>query len=162
MIELYLVVAGRVRQELEDLDRVVRRVERAATAAQQRPEDRDLYLDAAALNLHDFYAGLERVFHHIAATIDKSVPSGSEWHRDLLRQMRMALPPVRPHILSGETIKVLDEFLRFRHVVRNIYAFEFDPERIAHLVQRLGPCFESVQRELLMFADLLEQLAQDN
>lgn len=162
MIGPYLVVAERIRQEVADLDRVVRRIERAAAAAQQHPEDRDLYLDAAALNLHDFYAGLERVFHHIATTIDNSMPSGSEWHRDLLRQMRMSLPQVRPHVLSGETVKALDEFLRFRHVVRNIYAFEFDPERIDHLVQRLGPCFEAVQRELLTFADLLVQLARDD
>jgi hypothetical protein len=162
MIGPYLVVAERIRQEVADLDRVVRRIERAAAAAQQHAEDRDLYLDAAALNLHDFYAGLERVFHHIATTIDNSMPSGSEWHRDLLRQMRMSLPQVRPHVLSGETVKALDEFLRFRHVVRNIYAFEFDPERIDHLVQRLGPCFEAVQRELWTFADLLVQLARDD
>src|SRR5262245_54259991 len=90
----------------------------------------DLYLDAAALNLHDFYAGLERVSHHIAATIDRSVPDGSEWHRDLLRQMQVALSPIRPQVLSDETMQALDEFLRFRHVVRNIYTFAFDPERL--------------------------------
>jgi hypothetical protein len=56
----------------------------------------------------------------------------------------------------------LDEFLRFCHVVRNIYTFAFDPERIAHLVQRLHPCFERVQNELLEFADFLDQLAQEN
>ena len=31
-------------------------------AARQRPEDQDLYLDPAALSLHDFCAGLERIF----------------------------------------------------------------------------------------------------
>jgi hypothetical protein len=95
VIERYLVVAGRIRQELTDLDRVVTRSERAVSAARQRPEDQDLYLDAAALNLHDFYAGLERVFHHIATTIDKSMPSGPEWHRELLRQMQVALSQLR-------------------------------------------------------------------
>jgi hypothetical protein len=37
-----------------------------------------------------------------------------------------------------------------------------DPERIAHLVQRLHPCFEHVQNELLGFADFLDQLAQED
>lgn len=161
MIERYLVVAGRIRQELTDLDRVVTRSERAVSAARQRPEDQDLYLDAAALNLHDFYAGLERVFHHIATAIDKSMPSGPEWHRDLLRQMQVALSQLRPPVLSAETMKALDEFLRFRHVVRNIYTFEFESQRIELLVQRLRPCFERVQNELLGFANFLEQLAQD-
>jgi hypothetical protein len=152
MSERYRVVAGRIRQELTELERVVARAERAVTAARQRPEDQDLYLDSAALNLHDFYAGLERLFHQIAATVDRSVPTGYEWHRDLLRQMGVALAQVRPQVLSTETSKALDEYLRFRHVVRNIYTFEFDPERIERLVQRLQPSFRPVQRELLAFA----------
>ncbi len=62
MIKDYLVVASRIRQELTDLERVVTRAERAITATHQRPEDQDLYIDSAALNLHDFYTGLERIF----------------------------------------------------------------------------------------------------
>jgi len=160
MSEHYRVVAGRIRQELTELERVVDRVERAAMAARQRPTDQDLYLDSAALNLHDFYAGLERLFYQIATTVDRSVPTGFEWHRDLLRQMRMALAQVRPQVLSVETSKTLDEYLRFRHVVRNIYAFEFDPDRIERLVQHLRPSFQQVERELLAFAGFLERLAE--
>ena len=92
MIEDYLVVAGRIRQELADLKRVVARAERAIGAARHRPEDQDLYIDSAALNLHDFYAGLERIFHQIATTIDGNLPVGREWHRDLLHQMQIDLP----------------------------------------------------------------------
>ena len=42
-----------------------------------------------------------------------------------------------------------------------VYAFEFDPARIEHLVQRLRPSFEQVKTELLAFADFLEKLAQE-
>ncbi|RMF84163.1 MAG: hypothetical protein D6736_19865 [Nitrospinota bacterium] len=55
MIERYLVVAGRIRQELAELERVVSRAERAVAAARRHPEDQDLYLDSAVLNLHGFY-----------------------------------------------------------------------------------------------------------
>ena len=161
MIERYAVASGRIRQELADIERVVARAERAMAAARQQSEDQDLYLDSAALNLHDFYAGLERVFHHIAATVDRSVPSGHEWHRELLRQMTVTLPQIRPQVLSVETSKAIDEFLRFRHVVRNIYTFEFDPDRIEHLTQHLRVSYEQVQAELLAFADFLDKLAQE-
>ena len=57
MIEDYLIVADRIRQELTDLERVVTRAERATIAARRRSEDQDLYIDSAVLNLHDFYAG---------------------------------------------------------------------------------------------------------
>jgi hypothetical protein len=160
MIERYAVVAGRIRQELTSLEQVVSRAERAVVAARQYPQEQDLYLDSAALNLHDFYIGLERIFRHIAATVDQSVPSGPEWHRELLRQMNLALPQIRPQVISEETARAIDEYLRFRHVVQNVYAFEFDPERIARLVQRLRPSFEQARTELLAFASLLGDLAQ--
>ncbi|MBS3968001.1 MAG: hypothetical protein KGZ60_13685 [Truepera sp.] len=80
MIECYLVVASRIRQELTDLERVVSRAEQAMGLARNSTEH-DLYLDSVALNLHDFYGGLERIFRHIATGVDQSLPGGPEWHR---------------------------------------------------------------------------------
>ncbi|MCD6289541.1 MAG: hypothetical protein J7M34_03485 [Anaerolineae bacterium] len=51
----YMVVAGRIRQELTNLDYVVARAQRAMTAVRQRLEKQDLSADSIALNLHDFY-----------------------------------------------------------------------------------------------------------
>jgi hypothetical protein len=62
VIEAYLILADRIHQELDELARVVSRAERAIFAAKQRLEDQDLFVDAAALNLHDFFGGLERIF----------------------------------------------------------------------------------------------------
>jgi len=157
MIERYLVAASRIRQELADLERVVTRAKQAMSLARNSTEH-DLYLDSAALNLHDFYGGLERIFRHIATDVDRSLPGGPEWHRDLLRQMSIALLPVRPKVLSTDTVTGLDEYLRFRHVVRNVYAFEFDVERIDRLTRQLGPLFSQVRAALLLFADFLEKV----
>jgi hypothetical protein len=66
--ERLLRLAERIRAELEELDRVVARV-RHARDQQQRTGD-DLYLDSVALNLHGFYAGLERLFELIATRVD--------------------------------------------------------------------------------------------
>ena len=48
MIEDYLTVADRIRQEFDDLERVVARAERPVKAAGRQSEDQDLYLDSAA------------------------------------------------------------------------------------------------------------------
>lgn len=69
---------------------------------------------------------------------------------------------MRPAVLSKRTCDALDEYLRFRHVVRNIYAFEFDPERLGQLVQGLDAVFERVRRELEAFGGFLEDLAKGN
>lgn len=121
-----------------------------------------LYLDAAALNLHDFYSGLERAFYQIAATVDEMVPTGRDWHRELLQQMAVERPQVRPAVVSTEICEALDEYLRFRHVVRNIYAFEFDSDRLGRLVQGLDSLFYRVRRELQAVADFLERLTESD
>src|SRR3989304_2845782 len=107
MIEDYRVVSARIRQELKELERVTVRANRAIAAAKRQPGDQDLYIDSAALSLHDFYSGLERIFHYIASSVDASIPAGHEWHRELLRQMSLGIPKLRPVILSQESVSML-------------------------------------------------------
>lgn len=159
MIESYLVLAERIRKELDDLDRLVARANRAVSTAKKNPQDADLFLDSASLNLHDVYSGFERIFKQIAATVDGSVPTSAEWHHELLNQMELDLPKVRPPVLTREMIQHLDEYLRFRHVVRNVYTFSFDPERIGRLVNELQDVFEQVKQELSTFAEFLETVS---
>ena len=108
MISEYLALVVRIHQELADLESVVARAERGIRAARQRPEDQDLYIDSAALNLHDFYAGLERIFQQIGSVVDGNIPTGHNWHRDLLQQMQTDLPELRPPVLSAEMVRILD------------------------------------------------------
>lgn len=156
---LYPLLAARIRQELTAIEQVVARAERALNLALKNSDEQDLYLDAVALNLHDFYSGLERLFTLIGAEIDGVKPEGSAWHRDLLSQLTLELKNIRPAVLSAQTAKALDEYLRFRHVVRNIYTFELDPHRVERLVKNLRLTFTQAQTELLAFADFLEKLA---
>ncbi|MCS6849174.1 MAG: hypothetical protein RMN52_15830 [Anaerolineae bacterium] len=113
----------------------------------------------AALNLHDFYAGIERIFQNIATHVDRDVPAGSEWHRELLRQMSFEAPVVRPAVVSSETADALDEYLRFRQVVSNVYAFEFDAQRVLQLAESVRSCFEQARSDLLRFTDFLTDMA---
>ncbi len=161
MIPVFLNLVTRIQQELAELERVVARAERAMSAARRQSDEQDLYLDSAALNLHDFYTGLERIFQQIGTTVDGNIPTGSNWHRKLLQQMQLDLPESRPPVLSAETVSMLDEFLRFRHVLRNIYAFHFDPERISHLINQMHPAWTQAQVELLAFASFLKQIANE-
>jgi hypothetical protein len=161
VIEAYLILADRIHQELDELARVVSRAERAIFAAKQRPEDQDLFVDAAALNLHDFFGGLERIFQQVGTTVDGELPTGSDWHRQLMVQMQHDMPDLRPPVVSTEVIHTLDEFRRFRHVVRNIYAFEFDPKQIERLVNQMSDVFAQIRTELLVFASFLRQVGEE-
>jgi len=153
----YRSVAARIRQELPELDRVARRASRAWASASNDPED--LYVDAAALNVHGFYAGLERIFTLVAERIDGSLPSGPNWHQDLLRQMTAEMPGVRGAVLSPDLFPTLDRYRGFRHVVRNVYAYVLDPRLVAVLVEDLPQASEDLRAQLATFADVLEAIA---
>jgi hypothetical protein len=161
MIGRYAVLASRIRQELADLERVVERIERAAEVRRQPTGERDFTLDSAALNLHDFYNGLERILTQIAAEMDQSTPTGHDWHRALLEQMTLELPRTRPQVLSTEVATRVDEFLRFRHVVRHTYVFAREPDRVDDLASRVRPTWRDVCASLETFADFLDGLAND-
>ncbi len=120
----------------------------------------DLFVDAAALNIHGFYAGLERIFTVVAQRIDASLPGGPNWRQDLLRQMTAEMPGVRAAVLAPDLFPTLDRYRGFRHVVRNVYACVLDPRLVAVLVDDLPETSERVRMQLAAFADALEAIAE--
>jgi uncharacterized protein YutE (UPF0331/DUF86 family) len=64
---------------------------------------------------------------------------------------------VRPAVISEETRDILDQYRGFRHIVRHIYTFKFDPVKMRGLVEEVPAVFAQVRAELLAFADFLEQ-----
>lgn len=159
MSSAVLQLGDRIRNELEDLVRLVNRVEKGWDSAQRSGDD--LYIDSVALNLHGIYDGLESLFEKIAVLIDGALPEGTNWHELLLKEMSRELSGTRPAVLSESCRVALDEYRGFRHVVRHVYTYKFDPKKIQGLVDRLPRTFEDVRRELQAFADFVEQAAQD-
>jgi hypothetical protein len=160
MIPGHLLLANRVRDELLELERSVDRAHRAWGAAELAQSNQSFLVDSAALSLHGFYAGMERLLEHITHQLDGGPPKGSSWHKELLRQISMDVPGVRPPVLSQHTITSLDEFRRFRHVVRNIYAEYLEPERVGKLITQLANVWPQIQTELKAFAAFLEGVSK--
>lgn len=120
----------RIEQELEKTKKLVDRTQRFRQRYNlaQDPEEREAYVDAIAFNLHDFYTGVERIFLRIAQDLDGSVPQGAEWHKELLRQMEENLPGIRSAAIKSESlVRELNDLRGFRHVARNIYTCELNP-----------------------------------
>jgi hypothetical protein len=155
-----LEIAERIRGEVEDLDRIVERSQRVWLRAAQASPDQDMYIDSVALNLHSFYSGIERLLELIARHIDRTVPTSETWHRDLLEQMAQNYIEIRPAVISQSSVLGLDEFRRFRHLVRNVYATNLVPEKIARLISKLDSLWTQTRVELLAFAEFLEELGR--
>ena len=112
-------------------------------------------ITAMASILHSFYNGLENIFLAVAKGIDKDVPSGGQWHRDLLEQMTRATP-IRNPVLTDETSVQLDEYMGFRHFYRHSYSFFLNWERLELLVTPLPEIWEQAKDEIQQFLRQIE------
>lgn len=159
MREKALKQARRIHDELSQIDTIVSHVKRDWNEFVRTADD--AYLKAVAYDLQGFYTGFERILESVADTIDDHLPAGENWHKDLLDQMSKEIQGVRPALLSDHTKKLLDEFMRFRHRVRNIYSFNLIPERVEKLVGNLPGAYELARKDLSAFAQFLEQVSPE-
>jgi hypothetical protein len=159
MNTVFQELAERIRGEMSDMEQVVERVLRVWPQAQQETGEQDVYLDSVALNLHSFYTGIESLFELIARHIDGTLPTGQTWHRDLLQQMTQDVSDVRPAVIGQDSVLALDEFRRFRHIVRHVYTINLEPDRMAEMIATLPELWSTLRAELLAFADFVEELA---
>jgi hypothetical protein len=65
----------------------------------------------------------------------------------------------RPQIIAKTTADALDEYLAFRHVVRNAYTFDLDMKRVEELARGLPQTFDALSRDLQHFIAWLEATA---
>ncbi len=154
MTASYLRLAGRIKDELSNLQRIALRTAEAWKRAQESSDD--YYLDSVALNLHGFYEGIEQVFANIALAMDGRRPEGPNSHQLLLQQMAEEIPGARPAVISHNTKTALEPFLGFRHVARHVYSFQFDPSQLRQLVATVPVIFGKVEQELLAMVKFME------
>ena len=153
MSQLLTEIAERIRGEVPELERMIKRAQTAWEKACVRSIDQDVYLDSVALNLHGIYSGIEKLFELIAVHLDDSPPTGKTWHRDLLRKMAQEMPGVRPAVIAYDRLPRLDELRRFRHLVRNVYTFNLVPEKVAPIIEGISELWIPLKSELLAFAE---------
>ena len=156
MIVRYVVLRRRIESELVDVLRAATKAGRALERARRSGEDADYYLDSTAINLHGFYNGVERILEGIARELDGGLPEGPNWHRELLGQMALDVVSLRPAVLRRETAARLDEYLRFRHLVRNLYTWSFDAVKLDGLVSGLPVVLADLEADLAAFGEFLE------
>jgi hypothetical protein len=150
-----MVLSARIESELLDLSILINRIKTAWKKARDTKDE--FYLDSVALNLHGFYSGVERIFEKIASSIDGSVPSGLNWHQELLNQMAVEVPHIRPAVISVELKGSLEEYRGFRHVVRNVYTYRLAPDKLKPLVKNINKVWKKINIELSAFAKFLQK-----
>ena len=129
----------------------------ALQRAWEVPDGSQERCDAAALRLQSLYTGIERCLVQIVRVLNGGPPDGADWHRRLLD--RMTVPTeVRPALLDAATARGLAELLRFRQVVRHLYAYELEPDQVQRLLWRALELWPAVEQHLDAFDGWLQEL----
>jgi predicted nucleotidyltransferase len=144
----------KIREELEQLRSVVEgKFEEWLRRGD--PSQDDLVRVGVGSVLKDFYDGVERIFKHIAAALNEPLPSGKEWHKQLLEKMSQPTENRKP-VISQDLKDALDEFLRFRHLFRSIYVVtQLKWEPMAPLVANLPQACKQLREEVESFLSQL-------
>lgn len=93
------------------------------------PSDRAA-LVLAAFALHGWYTGFESIAERVVRQLDASIPTGDRWHRELLSQISVEVPGVRPPVVPRALIGDLAALLGFRHFFRHSYGIDLDVTRL--------------------------------
>lgn len=138
-------LAAEIEHELERLEQLREELGSA-------PRDDDTFtLRARGSVLHDFYSGIERVFIRIAEELNGGVPQGEQWHRQIITDMSLEIPGVRPPVIQPELARELGDYLRFRHVFRNVYGSLLEAERMRPLEERLPDVLAAFLKQIRAF-----------
>lgn len=151
-------VALDVEVELGQLTRLTAEVEKVNLLIAELPDLADLLYENQGLKLHNFYTGCERIFRIVASELNGALPDGYDRHKRLLARMAVAHEG-RPPVISSKTARSLEKYLSFRHVVRNIYGYELEAERIAHLVAQQAAVWQEFDNEVRTFVAWLRDTA---
>lgn len=148
-------LAAEIRQTLNEMEKIhTEAAELLAKAGETEPDH--LIVRAAGSILHDFYLAAEEIFIAVAEDLDGGLPAGTHWHRDLLRNVTLELPGIRPPVISTELAADLDEYLRFRHLFRHHYGFKLQWKRMRPLLETMGVLLDRFRKEVSTFCEFLD------
>jgi hypothetical protein len=105
---------------------------------------------ALGLFLHSFYNGIENIMKLIIKENYGKLPSSTKWHKELL-DLCFVGNKNQDALFSEELKNVLDDYLSFRHFIRNTYTFKIKWERMEHLILNIDKNWVNIKSEINKF-----------
>jgi len=153
-----LLLEEELQDELKNLERLEREISEILSRLEKEPS----FVEIRAIGsiIHDFYCGVEKIFERIARVIDGKVPGGEDWHTQLLNRIGAPLHQIRPPIITEKMREKLKEYLRFRHLFRNIYGFELKWEILSPLAKSMPSIQKEFAQSITKFFGFMEEVRQ--
>ena len=118
--------------EISQVDKLLDETMPLLNLAQNKVPD---MVETAALGLflQSFYNGIENIMKFAMKDKYGKLPSSYKWHKELL-DLCFIKNTDKNELFSEELKNTLDDYLSFRHFIRNTYSFRIKWERMEQLV----------------------------
>ncbi|MBI2388507.1 MAG: hypothetical protein HYV09_02720 [Deltaproteobacteria bacterium] len=150
---------GEIAEDRASMTRCAADADQARARLLLTPDDHAV-LALAAVSLHGWYTALEAVLERVARQLDGGVPAGHRWHREILTQLSVEVPTVRPAVLPSALTQHLADLLAFRHFFRHAYGVLLDGVRLEGKLRVLASVGPQVDEALDRFDTFLAAAAQ--
>ena len=107
-------------------------------------------LSAAAMVLHSFYNGIENIIVMILKGYGEVLPIGYNWHMELLEKTCIQCGN-RKIIFNSELKSQLEEYRKFRHLVRHIYNYKLNWTMMEGIMNNINTIWEKIKENLNKF-----------
>ena len=159
IVRKFALIRADIESELESLNQLTDELN--LTLRRFGKEPSSIEIRATGSILHDFYCGVEKIFERIAVEIDGEIPKGENWHLQLLDRMTFEVPEVRPAVIGKGTADKLKDYLRFRHLFRNVYGSHLEWGKIRDLTVPFTEILAVFNSDINRFLGFLDGLAQN-
>ena len=107
-------------------------------------------LSAVAMVLHSFYNGIENILIMIFKSYGEKLPNGNKWHMELM-EMAFVQNCDRQIIFNIELKNILEEYMKFRHLVRHIYNYKLNWSMMENIMNHININWETIKSDLNKF-----------
>jgi hypothetical protein len=151
-------LAGDIEIELSKLAQLEIKIQQVQNDIKAAPAYAGSFYESLALKFHSFYTGCERIFNLISIELNGGVSKSADWHKRMLSRMAVEKEG-RKAVITPQTAERLEDFLGFRHVIRNIYGFELKVDRIDALIEQYPAAWTGFETDIRAFVDWLGEMA---
>lgn len=152
-----LILTDEIEEELANVEELQNNLKLSRGKDLDEDSKRRVY----ASILEDFYMAVEKIFKIVARDIDHNLPDNGAWHKKLLRQMSIKISDTRPALIDKKLFHKFEEYLKFRHLIHNIYGFQLQLERFLPLVKEMDNVAEEFKKQVTSFLEKMQEIAQE-
>jgi hypothetical protein len=110
--------------------------------------DREIAIGAM---LHNCFGAMESALERLIEAVDGSLPTGRNYHAELIRRAAAPVPEVRPAVISMALAGDLQQLRQYRHAFRHAYG-DYDYARAAENVPIAARAVPGLATEIEEFA----------